>query len=115
MNKRDLKSIADELEALDRAALRRETPNEADWTDEQRQALGDHKRALVIALDRLHPRAGYVLPVGVSHGEDDEGEPLAPVFAVRRQFRCATGWLVTCGLLTPLGADVARLFAKEAA
>lgn len=114
MNKRDLKAISTLLESMDRAALRRETPNEAEWTDEQRQAIGDHQRALVVALDRQHPRAGFVLPVGISHGKDDEGEDLPPVFPVSREFRCEAGWLVVCGLLTPLGSEVARAFAEAA-
>lgn len=94
VTKQDLKRIAADLEQMDRAGISVRLPREEDWGDEHRAAIGDHKRALVAALGRELPRVGLHLPAGI--GEE-------PVIGI----------LATCGLLTPVGAMVARAFAEQ--
>lgn len=111
----NLKKIAKELEAIDHGCLRALLPNEAAWGDAERGALGDHRKALMAALKNQHPRAGFVMPHGVSPGKDEDGEDLPSVISIQRDFRVSDGWLVVCGLLTPLGSEVARAFAEQSA
>lgn len=104
VTKQDLKRIAADLEQMDRAGISVRLPREEDWGDEHRAAIGDHKRALVAALGRELPRVGLHLPAGI--GEE-------PVIGINRDIKSHIGHLATCGLLTPVGAMVARAFAEQ--